>query len=65
MIDNSAIPKKTMDFFDDDQLRARVFTDKYALRDKDGKMLEKTPPQMWKRVAKEIARVDRQLGGGF
>jgi ribonucleoside-diphosphate reductase alpha chain len=50
---------ETMDFFRGDTLRARVFLDKYALRNKTNHVMEKTPLEMWHRVAKELAMVER------
>jgi ribonucleoside-diphosphate reductase alpha chain len=52
------LPKETLAAFDGDELRARVFYEKYALRDMTGKQVETTPKQMWKRVAREIASVE-------
>ena len=52
------ISEETLEFFKGDELRARVFTEKYALKDKDGRVLEKTPIEMWHRVAREIASVE-------
>jgi len=52
-------PKETADYFNNDELRIRVFLDKYALRDKDGYIVESTPVQMWKRIAREIASVEK------
>ncbi|MDE1856277.1 MAG: adenosylcobalamin-dependent ribonucleoside-diphosphate reductase, partial [Candidatus Micrarchaeota archaeon] len=52
------IPRETLDFFDRDELRARVFYEKYTLRDDRGQIAEKTPPQMWKRVANALADVE-------
>ncbi len=49
------IPQKTVDAFSGDKLRARVFYEKYALRDESGEIIEKTPEQMWRRVAREIS----------
>ena len=54
------IPKETLDFFGGDELRARVFYEKYALRDELGRVLEKTPVEMWRRVAREIASVEKE-----
>ena len=34
-----------------DGIREKVFLDRYALKDKDGSLLEKAPEEMWKRVA--------------
>jgi ribonucleoside-diphosphate reductase alpha chain len=52
------LPKETMDFFHGDEIRARVFYEKYALKDNDGKVVEKVPYQMWERVAREIASAE-------
>ena len=38
----------------------KVFLDRYALKDKQGKSLEKTPQQMWRRVAKGIAQIENK-----
>ncbi|OGY26893.1 MAG: ribonucleoside-diphosphate reductase [Candidatus Woykebacteria bacterium RIFCSPHIGHO2_01_FULL_39_12] len=40
-------------------VRAKVFADRYSLKDKDGKSLEEYPEQMWKRVAAGIAQVEK------
>ena len=52
------LPQETLDAFGGDELRARVFYEKYALRDISGKQVEKTPDKMWLRVAKELASVE-------
>ncbi|MCS7223158.1 MAG: adenosylcobalamin-dependent ribonucleoside-diphosphate reductase [Armatimonadetes bacterium] len=52
------IPQQTLDWFAGDQLRARVFFEKYALRDLDGSPLEMTPEQMWERLAREMSSVE-------
>jgi ribonucleoside-diphosphate reductase alpha chain len=44
--------------FAGDDLRTRIFVDKYALRDVDGTVQESTPEQMWQRVAREVAAVE-------
>lgn len=38
----------------------KVFLDRYALKDKKGKPLEKTPEEMWRRVAKAVASVEKE-----
>ena len=53
------LTKETNDFFAGDTLRSRVFLDKYALRDKSGRVVEKTPLEMWSRVARELASVEK------
>ena len=52
------LPKETLDFFNGDELRARTFYEKYALRDEDGNVVEDTPDSMWARVAHEISSVE-------
>lgn len=52
------LPDETLAYFRGDDLRARVFYDKYALRDEHGRVLETTPTQMWRRVARELASVE-------
>jgi ribonucleoside-diphosphate reductase alpha chain len=50
--------RETSQFFGGDELRVRCFLDKYALRNLAGKVVEKTPLEMWERVAREIASVE-------
>lgn len=49
---------ETVEFFGGDELRIRCFLDKYALRDLSGNIIERTPLEMWERVAREIASVE-------
>ena len=52
------LPKETLEAFGGDELRARVFYEKYALRDESGKQVETVPKQLWHRVARELASVE-------
>jgi ribonucleoside-diphosphate reductase alpha chain len=52
------LPKETLEAFGGDELRARVFYEKYALRDESGKQVETLPKQLWQRVARELASVE-------
>ncbi|GGG55502.1 adenosylcobalamin-dependent ribonucleoside-diphosphate reductase [Bizionia arctica] len=45
-------------YFKGDDLAARVWINKYALKDSDGNLYELTPNDMHKRIAKEIARIE-------
>ncbi|MHB1829855.1 MAG: TSCPD domain-containing protein [Candidatus Micrarchaeaceae archaeon] len=54
VIGEISLPKDTLDFFKGDQIRSRVFFEKYALKDDHGRTVETTPQQMWERVAREI-----------
>lgn len=38
----------------------KVFTDRYSLKDKKGNPLEKTPSEMWKRIAKAVAQKEKK-----
>jgi len=42
--------KKALEFFGGDELRARIFYEKYALRDEQGNVIEETPEDMWRRI---------------
>ncbi len=53
-----SLPKETLDFFGGDEIRARVFYEKYALKDENGRVVENVPQQMWERVAREISSVE-------
>ncbi|MEM3482865.1 MAG: hypothetical protein QW091_01490, partial [Candidatus Micrarchaeaceae archaeon] len=44
---SAILPQETLDAFDGDEIRARVFYEKYALKDAAGNALEKTPMEMW------------------
>lgn len=50
--------EKCVVYFDGDELAAKVFLDKYALRDNDGNLLEDSPEMMHRRIAKEFARIE-------
>jgi ribonucleotide reductase alpha subunit len=48
----------SLKYFDGDELAASVFVSKYALRDGNGDLLERTPEDMHRRLAKEFARIE-------
>ncbi len=56
------LPPETLAAFGGDELRARVFYEKYALRDVSGRQIERTPSQMWHRVASELSSVEKDEG---
>lgn len=41
-------------------VREKVFMDRYSLKDDDGNPIEKTPEEMWRRVARGIASVEKK-----
>ncbi|MCC2591576.1 adenosylcobalamin-dependent ribonucleoside-diphosphate reductase [Chryseobacterium sp. MFBS3-17] len=48
----------TLEYFGGDDLAAKVWVSKYALKDSDGNIYERTPADMHRRIASEIARVE-------
>lgn len=48
------------EYFDGDELAARVWANKYALKDSFGHIFEKTPADMHRRIAKEIVRIENK-----
>ena len=63
-------PKKTysqeeavnasLKYFKGDDLAAKVWVNKYALKDSDGNIYELTPDDMHRRIAKELARIEQK-----
>ena len=50
--------KAALDYFNGDELAARVWVNKYALKDSFGNIYEKSPEDMHWRIANEIARIE-------
>ena len=50
----------TLKYFEGDELAARVWSSKYALKDSFGNLYELTPDDMHHRIAKEIARIEKK-----
>ena len=47
-------------YFDGDEMAAKVWVSKYALKDSFGKIFELSPEHMHRRLAKEIARIEKK-----
>ncbi len=52
--------KKSLEYFNGDELAARVWVTKYALKDSFGNIYELTPDDMHWRIAREIARIEKK-----
>lgn len=52
--------KASVDYFGGDELAARVWSTKYALKDSFGNLYELTPDDMHHRLAGEIARIEQK-----
>lgn len=50
----------SLKYFDGDQLAARVWVSKYALKDSFGHIYELTPADMHRRLAREIHRIEKK-----
>ena len=50
--------KATLEYFGGDELAARVWVNKYAVKDSYGNIYEKSPEEMHWRIANEIARIE-------
>ncbi len=50
----------SLKYFKGDDLAARVWVNKYALKDSKGNIYELTPDDMHRRIAKEIARIEKK-----
>lgn len=52
---------ETLEYFRGDDLSAKVWTDKYSLKDKNGVQVERTPDDMHRnRLSKEFERIDKK-----
>lgn len=50
----------SLDYFNGDELAARVWVNKYAMKDSFGHIFEKSPEDMHWRLANEIARIEQK-----
>ena len=50
--------KASLEYFGGDELAARVWVNKYALKDSFGNIYEKSPEEMHWRIANEVARIE-------
>jgi len=50
--------QSSLEYFNGDELAARVWVNKYALKDSDGNIFELNPNDMHRRIAKELHRME-------
>ncbi len=50
----------SLEYFNGDELAAKVWVNKYALKDSDGNIYELNPDQMHRRIAREIHRIEKK-----
>ncbi len=52
--------KASIEYFNGDELAANVWVNKYALKDSEGRIYELTPDDMHRRLAREVARIEKK-----
>ena len=52
--------KASLEYFEGDELAARVWVNKYAMKDSFGHIFERSPRDMHHRIASELARIERK-----
>ncbi len=57
-VDFKESQKACVEYFEGDTLAAQVWQNKYALKDSDGNLYERTPADMHHRIARELARIE-------
>ncbi len=55
----------SIEYFKGDEMAAAVWVNKYALKDSFGKIYEKHPGEMHRRIAKEIARIEKKYSNSM
>ena len=50
----------SLKYFNNDELAATTWINKYCLKDKNGKYLEKSPDEMHKRMAEQFGRIEKK-----
>ena len=60
IINENEAKEASIEYFGGDELAAQVWVNKYALKDSQGNLYERTPADMHWRLAREIARVERK-----
>ncbi len=60
LFSHDEVMEASLKYFNNDELAARVWTNKYALKDSFGNLYEKTPDDMHRRLAREIHRIEKK-----
>ena len=56
---------KSLEYFKGDELAARVWVNKYAVKDSFGNIYEQSPEDMHWRIANEVARIEAKYTNGL
>ena len=57
--------EESLRYFQGDELAARVWVNKYAVKDSFGNIYEKSPEDMHWRIANEVARIESKYPNGL
>jgi len=57
---HSEAVEASTEYFNGDNMAATVWANKYALKDSDGNLYERTPDDMHRRIALEISRIEKK-----
>lgn len=60
MYSREEVYNATLKYFKGDDLATNVWINKYALKDSEGSIFELTPDDMHRRIAKELARIEKR-----
>lgn len=60
IVDSEVAKRSSIEYFNGDELAGGVFLGKYAYRNSNGELLEETPDDMHRRLAKEFARIEQK-----
>jgi ribonucleoside-diphosphate reductase alpha chain len=58
MYSREIVERETLKYFKGNTMQKNVWIDKYCLKDKNGALLEITPDDMHRRIAREVARIE-------
>ena len=64
MYNEEEVRVSTLEYFKGDELATNVWVTKYALKNKEGEIQERTPDDMHRRLAKEFARMESKFNAG-
>lgn len=62
ILDRDEVLQASLAYFQGDELAATTWVNKYALRDGQGRLVERTPADMHRRMAREFARIEASYG---
>ena len=65
MYEREVVEKETLKYYKGNELATNIWIDKYCLKNNKGELMELTPIDMYKRLAKEIARIEQKYSNSI